>query len=857
MSTTISTGLDTSGQFPLDSKLQFKTLVELQDLGTNDTSPYEYYEDMLVWCVENHTQYIWRERINTDDLTDGVLTSDFTYLTGAVADGIDYGDRDFNFFVFSSDQDVSASNGLDVDSLTGDVKLGGDLTESTEIKSNISNYFYIANEDQYDRDINWLYQDSNGINLVNYERDPIDTTSLDTINESTVHVGKSGVINIRTERDDGVEDKLARVDLNPDFVRINTQDTISGTESNFYYYDDLYYLDVVKTNVGGDFIIDPDGGSSSGNIAGSVLTVKKQSTSSSINVGSFLDVSRSNTTDTTAESYGSISRVINNSTFLNTGIIGSNPVARHASSGDLEFAYGMLSTAEYVGSGNVDFIISNSQRANVTGTGTGTIDFVRGTSTQVNIDNPNIVVNNAQGAHPSVNLANGTVGDTQVMLLDYDYDNTGNITVTGDLAYLRIQSDPLPPISGSANAIRSYSSLPSVFDGIIETDVSISDIDNASDKVVITKEWFNANNAGGGTSPTGLERISSGFRLIGKDPLNYGTIGLEAVDLSHQASTGTNGATGDYSLSGGRSSSASGSDSVAFSFGNASGDSSFAMGGNATGEQSFAFGGSNATGDFSISFDGSSTGDRTFTTPFATARSYREVSVGGYQVDYTPISTTSWDVSDRLFIIGNGVDNNNRSDALVVLKDGSITAPSFEISQITDPKSLVTKEFFDANSSSVGDSRFYKYKVTYDETNNPILPFDTDLLIEAAPTGKFIKVVDVKVTYTTNEGRIINASNSTASLIGYQSLAITFQLDHSGVTPPYTGAASPTSSPEVSEIQNFKGTVTGYGLDTRGVEIEGNGIYFTGTLDPIGFNSNPVTQYTVDIEIDYTIDDVI
>jgi hypothetical protein len=39
------------------------------------------------------------------------------------------------------------------------------------------------------------------------------------------------------------------------------------------------------------------------------------------------------------------------------------------------------------------------------------------------------------------------------------------------------------------------------------------------------------------------------------------------------------------------------------------------------------------------------------------------------------------------------------SNALTVLKNGTITAPSFDISEIIDDKALITKEYFEANTS--------------------------------------------------------------------------------------------------------------------------------------------------------------
>lgn len=57
---------------------------------------------------------------------------------------------------------------------------------------------------------------------------------------------------------------------------------------------------------------------------------------------------------------------------------------------------------------------------------------------------------------------------------------------------------------------------------------------------------------------------------------------------------------------------------------------------------------------------------------YTTAPSYGEVVVGCYNTTYTPNSATSWNTSDRLFVVGNGSSSSNTSDALVVLKSGLV-----------------------------------------------------------------------------------------------------------------------------------------------------------------------------------------
>ncbi len=66
-----------------------------------------------------------------------------------------------------------------------------------------------------------------------------------------------------------------------------------------------------------------------------------------------------------------------------------------------------------------------------------------------------------------------------------------------------------------------------------------------------------------------------------------------------------------------------------------------------------------ATGDASVSFG------YTLTAP-----SFAEMAVGMFNTNYTPNSTTSYNASDRLFVVGNGVNNASRSNALTVFKNG-------------------------------------------------------------------------------------------------------------------------------------------------------------------------------------------
>jgi hypothetical protein len=168
---------------------------------------------------------------------------------------------------------------------------------------------------------------------------------------------------------------------------------------------------------------------------------------------------------------------------------------------------------------------------------------------------------------------------------------------------------------------------------------------------------------------SGLESLyeggNTGWRLIGSNPTSYGIIGNMAIDLSiSDEDSDTRGATGYYSTAMGHITTASGYHSTAMGYlTTASGNNSTAMG------------------------------------IYTTAPSYFETTIGSYNTDYTPIGTTYWNANDRVFVIGKGFSSASKSDALIVLKNGTITAPSFSISEIdtAGDKALITKEYADTN----------------------------------------------------------------------------------------------------------------------------------------------------------------
>ncbi|MEM1119631.1 MAG: tail fiber domain-containing protein [Bacteroidota bacterium] len=57
---------------------------------------------------------------------------------------------------------------------------------------------------------------------------------------------------------------------------------------------------------------------------------------------------------------------------------------------------------------------------------------------------------------------------------------------------------------------------------------------------------------------------------------------------------------------------------------------------------------------------------------YVTAPSFAEVAIGTHNTAYTPNDNFNFDTNDRLFVVGNGTGPINRSDALIVYKNGNM-----------------------------------------------------------------------------------------------------------------------------------------------------------------------------------------
>jgi hypothetical protein len=149
---------------------------------------------------------------------------------------------------------------------------------------------------------------------------------------------------------------------------------------------------------------------------------------------------------------------------------------------------------------------------------------------------------------------------------------------------------------------------------------------------------------------------------------NYAT----AMGLYSNASGPISTAMGNFTTASGSSSTAMGKATTA------QGDYSIAMGYNtlASGSCSSVLGtGTYASGSGSTSMGGITSASGDYSTSmgsYTEAFSAYETAIGIFTTNYSPLSTTGFNSSDRLFVIGNGTSQSTRSNAMTVLKNGNV-----------------------------------------------------------------------------------------------------------------------------------------------------------------------------------------
>ena len=264
----------------------------------------------------------------------------------------------------------------------------------------------------------------------------------------------------------------------------------------------------------------------------------------------------------------------------------------------------------------------------------------------------NVVI--GSGADVSANSASNQI------VIGYGATGGGdNTVVIGNEATVSM----LPPgTSGEVSIGSSSKQLKDIYvDGVAYTDalgfgttaITLPTADGTTGQVLKTD--------GSGTlSWTGsLEQITensqTGYRFSGAPNANYGDIGINAVDLSYS--------------------------DAASNFGGASGLNSFASGykTEATGAYSFGAGKSViSSGTNSTAFGDRTASSAVNSTTFGTgtiASDFNSFVIGHYNsvgsTTTTDGSNSSYDADNSVFVIGNGADSDNKSDAFVVYSSGN------------------------------------------------------------------------------------------------------------------------------------------------------------------------------------------
>jgi hypothetical protein len=214
---------------------------------------------------------------------------------------------------------------------------------------------------------------------------------------------------------------------------------------------------------------------------------------------------------------------------------------------------------------------------------------------------------------------------------------------------------------------------------------SLEDIGPAGDSRMFFDKSIGAFRAG----------VSNGSQWDSDNLGDYSTaMGLNTTasgDYSFAAGNNTE-ASGEYSIANGFSSEASGNFSTAlgaFNIATVTGSTAIGYTNTASGTGSTAIGRENtsdgfaattfgllnsASGSTSTAFgrDNSANGNSSTAWGWGNvASSFGETVSGVFATNYTPNNTASFNASDRLFTIGNGTGISNRSNAMVVLKNGN------------------------------------------------------------------------------------------------------------------------------------------------------------------------------------------
>lgn len=145
--------------------------------------------------------------------------------------------------------------------------------------------------------------------------------------------------------------------------------------------------------------------------------------------------------------------------------------ARHEGASSVAFVVGSNAKATITngGSPTAGNVYGNYALAEATGTNTSNSKYNIGNFVSSVIDNPNHTAVNFIGSYVSTYPKNGTAGDMVVLQVNNEDTGTGSFNLTGDLTYLKITQGIMSAIGGTARAIHSEVTLPSLLLGSLES----------------------------------------------------------------------------------------------------------------------------------------------------------------------------------------------------------------------------------------------------------------------------------------------------------------------------------------------------------------------------------------------------
>ena len=208
---------------------------------------------------------------------------------------------------------------------------------------------------------------------------------------------------------------------------------------------------------------------------------------------------------------------------------------------------------------------------------------------------------------------------------------------------------------------------------------------------------------------TGLEALDEGngfgWRLIGRNPANYGNIGLNAIDFSNSSgASGTRGATGMDAFVWGQNNTASSDASTAWGRGTVSSNTYTTAFGYKTIASGFM---STAWGTYSSSLANSSTAFGLESV----ANSLASTTIGLFSTIASGQNSNAFIATDEVFKVGNGQSTSARSDALIIYKNavqkvGGITAAN--ASALTPQAGMIA--YVTSTDATFVTTGFWKYQ---------------------------------------------------------------------------------------------------------------------------------------------------